>query len=178
MQFIATRTLHTLFNVDDAYAAKLFHEIVLLIAFSAGYILWESIQKLLNPTPLTNLPWVAAAAIIGFLGNKAVAYLQIRTGRAIGSEASEAMVADGLHARTDGLASLAVLVAVGGAWLGHQRQAGISMGVEEDLPTRESHRIAEAPAESMFATRSRFGARDDNLTSRRVYPDCVCEAPD
>lgn len=89
--------------------------IVLSIAFSAGVIFWESIQKLFNLEPITNLGWVAAAAIIGFVGNELVALLQIRTGRAIGSAA---MVADGLHARTDGLTSLAVLIAVIGTWLG------------------------------------------------------------
>jgi cation diffusion facilitator family transporter len=89
--------------------------IVLSIAFSAGVIFWESFQKLLNPQPLANLGWVAAAAVIGFLGNEAVALLQIRVGRRIGSAA---LVADGLHARTDGLTSLAVLLAAGGSWLG------------------------------------------------------------
>lgn len=89
--------------------------IVLSIAISAGVIFWESIQKLLHPAPLNNLEWVAAAAIIGFIGNEAVALLQIRTGRKIGSAA---LVADGLHARTDGLTSLAVLIAAGGSWLG------------------------------------------------------------
>lgn len=89
--------------------------IVLSIAFSAGVIFWESFQKLLNPQPLTNLGWVAAAALIGFLGNEAVALLQIRVGQRIGSAA---LVADGLHARTDGLTSLAVLLAAGGSWLG------------------------------------------------------------
>ena len=89
--------------------------IVLSIAFSAGVIFWESFQKLLNPQPLTNLGWVAAAAVIGFLGNEAVALLQIRVGRKIGSAA---LVADGLHARTDGFTSLAVLLAAGGSWLG------------------------------------------------------------
>lgn len=89
--------------------------IVLSIAFSAGLIFWESFQKFLNPQPVTNLKWVAAAAVIGFLGNEAVALLQIRVGRRIGSAA---LVADGLHARTDGLTSLAVLLAVGGVWLG------------------------------------------------------------
>jgi cation diffusion facilitator family transporter len=89
--------------------------IVLSIAFSAGVVFWESFQKLLDPQPLTNLGWVAAAAIIGFLGNEAVALLQIRVGRKIGSAA---LVADGLHARTDGLTSLAVLLAAGGSWLG------------------------------------------------------------
>ena len=89
--------------------------IVLSIAFSAGVIFWESFQKFIHPEPLTNLGWVAAAAVIGFLGNEAVALLQIRVGRKIGSAA---LVADGLHARTDGITSLAVLVAAGGAWPG------------------------------------------------------------
>jgi cation diffusion facilitator family transporter len=89
--------------------------IVLSILFSAVYIFYESIDKLLHPGALSNLGAVAAAALVGFLGNEAVALLQIRTGRRIGSAA---MVADGQHARTDGLTSLAVLLAAGGAWLG------------------------------------------------------------
>lgn len=89
--------------------------IVLSIVVSAAVVFYESFQKLLNPQPLEQLGWVAAAAIIGFLGNEAVATLQIRTGRRIGSAAMEA---DGLHARTDGMTSLAVLIAAGGSWLG------------------------------------------------------------
>jgi cation diffusion facilitator family transporter len=89
--------------------------IVVSIAFSAAYILWESIQKFVNPDPLTNLPWVAAAALIGFVGNEVVALLQINVGREIGSEA---MVTDGRHARADGLTSLSVLIAVAGTALG------------------------------------------------------------
>ncbi|MBZ0305228.1 MAG: cation diffusion facilitator family transporter [Anaerolineae bacterium] len=89
--------------------------IVVSIAFSAAYILYESINKLINPQPLENLGWVGAAAVIGFIGNEIVAMMQIRVGRQIGSEA---MVADGLHARTDGLTSLAVIIAVIGVWLG------------------------------------------------------------
>lgn len=90
--------------------------IVVSIAFSAGYILWESIQKFIHPEPLENLGWVAAAALIGFLGNEFVALLQIQVGRRIGSEA---MITDGRHARADGLTSLAVLIAVIGTWLGY-----------------------------------------------------------
>ena len=89
--------------------------IVLSIAASAGIIFWESFQKLIHPAPLTHLGWVAVAAVVGFIGNELVALLQIRTGREIGSAA---LVADGLHARTDGLTSLAVLAAVVGTWLG------------------------------------------------------------
>ena len=89
--------------------------IVVSIAVSAGVIFWESFQKLLNPQPMTNLWWVAAAGVIGFLGNEGVALLQIRVGRRIGSAA---MVADGMHARTDGFTSLAVLGSAIGTWLG------------------------------------------------------------
>jgi cation diffusion facilitator family transporter len=90
--------------------------IVLSIVFSAGYILYESFRKLFNPEPIANLGWVAAAAVIGFLGNELVAWLQINTGKRIGSAA---LVADGQHARTDGYTSLAVLIAAGGSWLGY-----------------------------------------------------------
>lgn len=89
--------------------------IVISIAFSAGYILWESFQKLIDPQPLTNLTWLAAAAIIGFVGNELVAVMQIRVGKQIGSDA---MIADGQHARVDGLTSLAVLIAVFGSLIG------------------------------------------------------------
>jgi Co/Zn/Cd efflux system component len=56
--------------------------IVLSLVFSAGYAFYESINKLINPTPLNNLGWVALAAIIGFIGNETVAFLQIRVGNA------------------------------------------------------------------------------------------------
>ncbi len=180
--------------------------IVLSIVVSASVALWQSVAKLINPVPMTDLGWVAAAAVIGFIGNEAVALLQIRTGRRMGSAA---MVADGLHARIDGLTSLAVLIAVVGTyfgyplvdpiiglligiailfitwdatrtmwyrlmdaidpkvvdqvervargvagvldvrdtrirWLGHRLHAELRITVNEDLPTRESHRIAEA----------------------------------
>ncbi len=103
--------------------------IVLSIGFSAFYILWESINRLFNPVPLNNLGWVAAAAIIGFAGNELAAIIQIRAGKKIGSDA---MIANGLHARTDGLTSLAVLVAAIGAFLGYpivDAAIGILMGI-------------------------------------------------
>jgi cation diffusion facilitator family transporter len=55
------------------------------------------------------------AGVVGFLGNEVVAQYRIRTGRRIGSAA---LVADGLHARTDGFTSLAVVLSAIGAWLG------------------------------------------------------------
>jgi cation diffusion facilitator family transporter len=89
--------------------------IVLSIVVSAGIVLYQSLLKLITPEPIDNIGWVAAAAIIGFVGNEIVARLQITTGRRIGSVA---LVADGQHARTDGFTSLAVLIAAGGSWLG------------------------------------------------------------
>ena len=80
--------------------------IVGVIFVSAGIAAYESIQKLLHPQPLSNLGWVMAAAVVGFLGNEAVAQFRIRVGRAIGSAA---LIADGQHARVDGFTSLAVL---------------------------------------------------------------------
>lgn len=176
--------------------------VILASAVIAGY---ESVSKLLHPRPMAHLWWVAAAAVIGFLGNEAVASYRIRVGRQIGSAA---LVADGQHARVDGLTSLAVLGSVIGTaagfpildpliglgitivilfilkdaagsvlrrlmdavepeiiarlereaagtpgvhnvhdlrvrWLGHTLHAELHITVDEDLPTRESHRIAE-----------------------------------
>lgn len=89
--------------------------IVISIAVSAFVAGYESTRKLIDPQPMDYLGWVAAAAIIGFIGNEAVAILQIRTGRQIGSAA---LVADGQHARIDGFTSLAVLIAVFGTLAG------------------------------------------------------------
>ena len=89
--------------------------VVLMIAASALLAGWESIQKLLQPQPIGHLGWVAAAGLVGALGNEAVAQYRLRTGQRIGSAA---LVADGYHARADGLTSLAVLLGVAGVWLG------------------------------------------------------------
>lgn len=89
--------------------------IVVMIALSAAIAGWESIQRLMNPQPLSNIGWVIAAAIIGFAGNEAVAIFRIRVGKEIGSAA---LVADGYHARADGFTSLAVLFGAVGVLLG------------------------------------------------------------
>lgn len=89
--------------------------IVLMILLSAGVVFYESFLKLIDPQPLRNLGWVAAASIVGFLGNEAVAIFRIRVGRQIGSAA---LVADGLHSRVDGFTSLGVLLGAIGVWLG------------------------------------------------------------
>jgi cation diffusion facilitator family transporter len=89
--------------------------IVLIIAASSAAAAAAAISRLIHPQTPTNLVLVGAAALIGFAGNELVAQYRIRVGRDIGSAA---LVADGLHARTDGLTSLAVLVGAGGVALG------------------------------------------------------------
>ena len=91
--------------------------VIAMIALSAVVAAWQAIDRLLHPAPVANLGWVALAGLLGFLGNEAVAIFRIREGSAIGSAA---LVADGHHARTDGLTSLAVLVGAGGVALGWQ----------------------------------------------------------
>ena len=86
---------------------------ILLTALLAGY---ESLLRLFRPQPVEHLWAVAGASVVGFLGNEAAALIRIKVGREIGSAA---LVADGYHARADGLTSLAVLVGAIGVWLGY-----------------------------------------------------------
>lgn len=96
--------------------------ISLVIVASIALIIWESIDALINPHPLTNLWWVFAAGAVGFLGNEIVAVYRIRTGRRIGSAA---LIAEGQHARADGYTSIAVIAGVVGVWLGFDRADAI-----------------------------------------------------
>ncbi|HKU10649.1 MAG TPA: cation diffusion facilitator family transporter [Sinomonas sp.] len=89
--------------------------IIIVVALSAIVAAWQSIERILNPQPIGNLWWVAAAGVIGFAGNEAVAMYRIKVGRRIGSAA---LVADGIHARTDGFTSLSVVVGAIGVMLG------------------------------------------------------------
>jgi len=80
--------------------------IVGMIALSAVLAGYESIRRLIDPQPITNVAAVLIAGLVGFAGNELVAVYRIRIGRRIGSAA---LIADGLHARTDGFTSLAVV---------------------------------------------------------------------
>jgi cation diffusion facilitator family transporter len=81
--------------------------VVAIIASSAGFAAYEAVERFLHPEKVTHLPFVMIAAVVGAVGNEVVAQYRIRVGRRIGSAALEA---DGLHARTDGITSLLVLV--------------------------------------------------------------------
>lgn len=89
--------------------------VVVFIAASSALAAWAAFTRLAHPRPVSNLIAVGVAALIGFTGNELVARYRIRVGRRIGSAA---LVADGLHARTDGFTSLAVLLGVLGVAAG------------------------------------------------------------
>lgn len=89
--------------------------VVAVIAISAVVAAVQAVHRLIDPVPLTHLSWVAAAGVVGFLGNEVVAVYRIRVGNRIGSAA---LRADGMHARADGLTSLAVVAGAIGAALG------------------------------------------------------------
>jgi cation diffusion facilitator family transporter len=92
--------------------------VVLIIAASAAFAGYEAVLRLIHPQPVGHLWVVAAAGVVGFAGNELVARWRITVGRQIGSAA---LVADGLHARTDGFTSLAVVLGAGGVALGFPR---------------------------------------------------------
>ena len=81
--------------------------VVLAILISALVALYQSIVRLIDPQPLSHLWVLAAAGAIGFIGNEIAAYIRLRAGRRLNSPA---LVADGYHARTDGLVSLGVVL--------------------------------------------------------------------
>jgi cation diffusion facilitator family transporter len=108
----ATRRYTYGFGRAEDIAGLFVVAMITLSAISAGV---ESIRRVINPVPIQHVGWVAAAGLVGFIGNELVALYRIRVGRRIGSVA---LIADGLHARTDGFTSLAVLFGAGGVAVG------------------------------------------------------------
>jgi cation diffusion facilitator family transporter len=90
--------------------------IVLIILLSAAVAVYHSVDRLLHPQLVEHLWAVIVASVIGFAGNEIVAIFRIRVGKQINSAA---LVADGYHARVDGLTSLGVLFGAVAAWLGY-----------------------------------------------------------
>jgi cation diffusion facilitator family transporter len=114
--------------------------IVAMIALSAGVAGWGAVQRLFHPQAVNNVAWVLAAGVVGFVGNELVAVYRIRVGRKIGSAA---LVADGLHARTDGLTSLAVVagaLGVAAGWALADPVAGLLITVAILVVLRDAAR--------------------------------------
>ncbi len=112
--------------------------VVIMIAASAAIAAYAAIRALIDPDPVRHLPAVIVASVVGFAGNEAVARYRIRVGQEIGSAA---LVADGLHARTDGFSSLGVLAGALGVAAGFERAdavAGLGIAVMILLVLREA----------------------------------------
>jgi len=89
--------------------------ILTVIAASAGFAAYEAIDRLIHPQTMHQVGLVMVAGVVGFIGNELVAGYRIRVGRRIGSAA---LVADGHHARTDGITSLGVVAGAVGVAFG------------------------------------------------------------
>lgn len=108
----ATRRYTYGFGRVEDLAGSFAVAMITMSAIIAGY---EAIARLIHPQQIEHVGWVALAGLVGFIGNEWVALYRIRVGHRIGSAA---LIADGLHARTDGFTSLAVLCSAGGVALG------------------------------------------------------------
>ncbi len=80
--------------------------VVLAIFVSACVALVETIDRLVHRQPPSHLWLLASAGAIGFIGNEAAALVRLRAGLRL---SSPALVADGYHARIDGIVSLGVV---------------------------------------------------------------------
>jgi cation diffusion facilitator family transporter len=89
--------------------------IVLAIFISALVALGQTIERFIHPRSLSHLWLLAAAGVIGFVGNEIAAQVRLRAGRRLNSSA---LVADGNHARVDGFVSLGVLASAAVVALG------------------------------------------------------------
>ncbi|MFA5891887.1 MAG: cation diffusion facilitator family transporter [Actinomycetota bacterium] len=89
--------------------------IVLVIWTSALYAGWESYRKLTGVHEVTSIGLAITAALFGAVTNEIAAQYKIRVGRRIGSQP---LIADGKHARTDALASVAAFAGLLGVHFG------------------------------------------------------------
>jgi cation diffusion facilitator family transporter len=89
--------------------------VVFVIFVSACVALYETVQRLVHPEQLSHLWALAAAGVVGFVGNEIAAQVRLRGGRRL---TSPALIADGNHARVDGFVSLGVVVSAAAVALG------------------------------------------------------------
>jgi cation diffusion facilitator family transporter len=89
--------------------------VVLAIFISVLVALGQTIERFLNPRTLSHLWLLAAAGVIGFIGNEIAAQIRLRAGRRLDSPA---LIADGNHARVDGFVSLGVIASAAVVSLG------------------------------------------------------------
>jgi cation diffusion facilitator family transporter len=91
------------------------YAVVVTIFVSASVAGYEAVQRLIHPQHLDYLVPLAAAGLIGFLGNELAARVRLRAGERLDSPA---LIADGHHARVDGFVSLGVIASAASVALG------------------------------------------------------------
>jgi cation diffusion facilitator family transporter len=80
--------------------------VVFAIFISALVALGQTVERFIHPRALSHLWLLAAAGVIGFVGNEIAAQVRLHAGRKLDSPA---LVADGNHARVDGFVSVGVI---------------------------------------------------------------------
>jgi cation diffusion facilitator family transporter len=81
--------------------------VVLAIFLSACVAGGFAVEKIISPHAPEHLLALGIAGVVGFAGNEVAAQVRLAAGRRLDSPA---LVADGYHARTDGIVSLGVLL--------------------------------------------------------------------
>ena len=89
--------------------------VVLLIFISACVAGATAVGRLIDPQEIDHLLALALSGVVGFLGNEVAAVIRRRAGRRLDSPA---LIADGNHARVDGIVSLGVVAGSLGVALG------------------------------------------------------------
>lgn len=81
--------------------------VVTVIGLSALLALYEAIQKVIHPSAPSHLLAMFIAGVVGIAGNELAAVIRWRAGRRLDSPA---LIADGNHARADGIVSGGVIL--------------------------------------------------------------------
>ncbi|QEC48242.1 cation diffusion facilitator family transporter [Baekduia soli] len=89
--------------------------VVLAIFVSACVAAYEAVARLIHPQAVDHLGILAAAGVVGFVGNWTAALIRTRAGKRLDSPA---LIADGAHARADAYVSLAVVASAAVVALG------------------------------------------------------------
>jgi cation diffusion facilitator family transporter len=89
--------------------------VVLTILASAVIAGAFAVEKLITRQPPTHLLALAAAGVVGIVGNAIAAQIRSSAGRRLNSPA---LIADGAHARSDALVSAGVVLSAAMVWAG------------------------------------------------------------